>query len=119
MGGGSSEVWIVEASENSKRGIVWEVFVKKLIGYMILNGGGGSPIEEESGSGKGLSLVGRWHGRMKEHGADGVVCGAKHAFSLAILRRGIRTREVERNAIASEEGCGSMVNELGPIISLE
>ena len=56
---------------------------------------------------------------MKEHGADGVVCGAKHTFSLAILRRGIRTREAERNAIASEEGGGSMVNELGPIISLE
>ena len=93
--------------------------MKKLIGYMILDGGGGSPIEEESGSGKGLSPVGRWHGRMKEHGADGVVGGAKHAFSLAILRRGIRTREAEHNAIASEEGGGSMVNELGPIISLE
>jgi len=118
VGGGGSEVGIAEASEDSKRGIVWEVFVKKLIGYMILDGGG-SPIEEESGSGKGLSPVGRWHGRMKEHGADGVVCGAKHAFSLAILWRGIRTREAERNAIASEEGGGSMVNELGPIISLE
>ena len=87
MGGGGSEVWIAEASENSKRGIVWESFV----GYMILDGRGGSPIKEESGSGKGLSPVGWWHGRMKEHGADGVVCGAKHAFSLAILRRGIRT----------------------------
>ena len=119
MGGGGSEVWIGEASENSKRGVVWEGFVKKLIGYIVLYGGGGSPIEEESGSGKGLSPVGRWHGRMKEHGADGVVGGAKHAFSLAILWRGIGTREAERNAMASEEGGGSMVNELGPIISLE
>ena len=56
---------------------------------------------------------------MKEHGTDGVVCGAKHAFSLAILWRGIGTREAERNAMASEEGGGSMVNELGPIIRLE
>ena len=73
MGGGGSEVWIAEASENSKRGVVWEGFVKKLIGYIVLYGGGGSPIEEESGSGKGLSPVGRWHGRMKEHGADSVI----------------------------------------------
>jgi len=28
---------------------------------------------------------------MKEHGADSVICGAKHAFSLAILWRGIGT----------------------------
>ena len=118
MGGGDSEVGIAEAFENSKRGVVWEGFVKKLIGYIVLYGGG-SPIEEESGSGKSLSPVGRWHGRMKEHGADSVICGAKHAFSLAILWRGIGTREAERNAMASEEGGGSMVNELGPIISLE
>ena len=89
-GGGGSEVWIAEASENSKRGVVWECFVKKLIGYIVLYGGG-SPIEEECGSGKGLSLVGRWHGHMKEHVANSVICGAKHEFSLAILWRGIGT----------------------------
>ena len=63
--------------------------MKELVGYFVVNGGGGTSIEEEGGCGYGLSPVRRWHGRMKKHCADGVICGAKHAFSLAVLWGGI------------------------------
>ena len=81
--------------------------------------GGGTPIEEEGGCDESLSPIGRWHGRMEEHGADGVVGGAEHAFSLAVLWGGIGAGEAEQNAMAGEERGGGVVNKLGPIICLK
>lgn len=40
---------------------------------------------------------------MKEECADDVVGGADHAFSLAILGRGVRTRESIDNAVVRKE----------------
>jgi len=93
--------------------------VKELVRYSVVDGGGGTPIEEEGGCGESLSPIGRWHGRMEEHGADGVVGGAEHAFSLAVLWGGIGAGEAEHNAMAGEERVGGVVNKLGLIICLK
>jgi hypothetical protein len=80
-----SEVRIAEASEDAKGSVIREYAVKNLVRYLVLYGGGGVPIEEVCCCCEGLSPVWRWHGRMEQHGADGVVGSAEHAFGLAVL----------------------------------
>ena len=41
---------------------------------------------------------------MDEKGADGVVDGAKHALSFAVLLGGVGTRMAKQNAAAGQEG---------------
>jgi hypothetical protein len=82
--GGGSKVRIAEASKDAKGDVIWECVVKYLVGYLVLDGGGGTPVEAEGCYCEGLSPVGRWHGCMEEHGVD-VVGSAEHAFSLGVL----------------------------------
>jgi hypothetical protein len=83
--GGGSKVRIAETSEDAKGGVIWDCVVKYLVRYLVLYGGGGAHIEEVCCCCEGLSPVWRWHGRMEQHGADGVVGSAKHAFGLVVL----------------------------------
>jgi len=48
-----------------------------------------------------------------------VVRCVNHPFSLAVLRRGIRTRHAQLNTPREEEGTGGGVIELTPVVALD
>ena len=50
--------------------------------------------------------------------AHDVVCRANHPLSLAVLRRGIRTRHTQLNTSREEEGMGGGVIELTSVVAL-
>lgn len=55
---------------------------------------------------------------LKEHGAHAIVKCAENALGSAILRRRVRTREPQENAVLSKEGAHGSVVELTSIIGL-
>ena len=56
---------------------------------------------------------------MDQKGAHDVVRRANHPLSLAVLKRGIRTRHTQLNTPREEEGTGGGVIELPPVVTLE
>jgi hypothetical protein len=69
-------------------------------------------------SGKGVSPIDRWHRGLEEKGACDIICGAKDALGLAVLRRGVGARHVERDAIGEEESASGGVVKLSAIVTL-
>ena len=56
---------------------------------------------------------------LDQKGAHDVVRRANHPLSLAILRRGIRTRHTQLNTPREEERTGDGVVELPPVVTLD
>ena len=56
---------------------------------------------------------------LDQKGAHDVVRRANHPLSLAVLRRGIRTRHAQLNTPREEERAGGGVVELTPVITLD
>ena len=72
-------------------------------------GGGVESLNPEAGRQRGLD----------QKGAHDVVRRANHPLSLAVLRRGIRTRHTQLNTPREEEGTGGGVIELTPVVTLD
>src|SRR4029078_5580277 len=66
-----------------------------------------------------LSLEARGQRGLDQKGAHDVVRRANHPLSLAVLRRGIRTRHTKLNTPREEEGTGGGVIELSPVVTLD
>ena len=64
--------------------------VQELVGDGVMNRRERAPIEQEGGGSEGFSPIWWRHGRMDQQGENGVVDGVDHAFSFAILLRGVR-----------------------------
>ena len=56
---------------------------------------------------------------LGQKGAHDVVRRANHPLSLAVLRRGIRTRHTQLNTPREEEGTGGGVIELPSVVTLD
>ena len=56
--------------------------------------------------------------RLEQKGAHGVVHGANHALSLAVLGGGIWARHAQLDTVREEEGTGGGVIELTAIVTL-
>jgi hypothetical protein len=56
---------------------------------------------------------------MYQECPNSIVQCAKHALSFAVLGGCVRTRSVEENAAASQEGSGGIVEELRAIVGLK
>jgi len=56
---------------------------------------------------------------LKEKSTHGVVGGANHALSLAVLRGGIRARHAQMDTVGEKEGTGGGVVELPTIVTLD
>jgi hypothetical protein len=56
---------------------------------------------------------------LDQKGAHDIVRRANHLLSLAVLRRGIRTRHTQLNTSRQEEGPGGGVIELLPVVTLD
>lgn len=63
--------------------------MENLKGHVIVDGGGGAPIEEAGGGCYGFNLIRGWRGGM-EQCADGVVKCMEDTFSFAIVSGGVR-----------------------------
>ena len=66
-----------------------------------------------------LSPEARGQRGLDQKGAHNVVCRANHPLSLAVLRRGIRTRHTQLNTPREEERTGGGVVELTPVVTLD
>ena len=56
---------------------------------------------------------------LDQKGAHDVVRRANHPLSIAVLRRGIRTRHTQVNTPREEERTGSGVVKLTPVVTLD
>jgi hypothetical protein len=54
---------------------------------------------------------------VKEYGVDGVVNGAKHTLSFAILLRGAGERKAKQNATTGQEVRHGDIDKLSAIVS--
>jgi hypothetical protein len=82
-------------------------------------GSGRKTIEEVGGGVQALSPETSRKRRLEQKGAHGVVCGANHALSLAILRGGIRARHAQLDTVREEEGMRGGVIKLTTIVTLD
>jgi hypothetical protein len=80
---------------------------------------GRETVEQVGGGVKALSLEARGQKGLDQKGAHDVVRRANHPLSLAVLRRGIRTRHTQLNTPRQEEGLGGGVIELPPVVTLD
>ena len=56
---------------------------------------------------------------LEQKGAHDIVSGANHPLSLAVLRRGIRTRHTQLNIPREKAGTRGVVIELTAIVALD
>jgi len=81
-------------------------------------GSGRKAVKEVSGGVQALSPEASRKRGLKQKGAHGVVVGANHALSLAVLRGGIWTRHAQLDTVREKEGTGGGVIELPTIVTL-
>lgn len=58
------KVRVAQAPKDTEMIIDWRVVVEAGVGYLIMNGGGGAPVQEITGCRKSFRPVGRFHGCM-------------------------------------------------------
>ena len=80
---------------------------------------GWKAVEQVSGGVEALSAEARRQRSLDQKGAHDVVRRANHPLTLAVLRRGIRTRHAQLNTPRQEEGPGGGVIELPPVVTLD
>jgi hypothetical protein len=80
---------------------------------------GRKTVKQVGGGVEALSPEARGQRGLDQEGAHDVVRRANHPLSLAVLRRGIRTRHTQLNTPRQEEGPGGGVIELPPIVTLD
>jgi len=80
--------------------------------------GSGRKAVKEVGGVQALSPEASRKRGLKQKSMHGVVCGANHALSLAVLRGGIRARYAQLDTVR-EEGTGGGVIKLATIVTLD
>jgi hypothetical protein len=80
---------------------------------------GRETVKQVGGGVEALSPEARGQRGLDQEGAHDVVRRANHPLSLAVLRRGIRTRHTQLNTPRQEEGPGGGVIELPPVVTLD
>ena len=80
---------------------------------------GRKTVEQVGGGVEALSPEARGQRGLDQKGAHDVIRRANHPLSLAVLRRGIRTRHSQLNTPREEERTGGGVVELPPVVTLD
>ena len=80
---------------------------------------GRKTVEQVGGGVEALSLEARGQRGLDQKSAHDVVRRANHPLSLAVLRRGIRTRHTQLNTPRHEERPGGGVIKLPPVVTLD
>jgi len=79
---------------------------------------GGQAVEEIGGGVEALSPEASGKRGLYQKGVHDIVCGANHAFSLAVLRGGVGARHAQLDTTREEEGASGGVIKLTPIVTL-
>jgi hypothetical protein len=80
---------------------------------------GRKTVEEVGGGVETFGPETRGQRGLNQKSAHDIVCGANHAFGLAVLGRSVRTRHAQLNTMSEKEGTGSIVIELTPVVTLD
>jgi hypothetical protein len=101
---------VIVPRRGTEEGVVWR---------RSGTGSGRKTVEEVGGGVQALSPEASRKRGMKQKGAHGVVGGANHPFSLAILGRGIWAKHAQLNTVREKEGTGGGVIKLTTIVTLD
>ena len=80
---------------------------------------GRKAVKEVSGGVQALGPEASRKRGLEQESAHGVVGGANHALSLAVLRGGIRARHAQLDTVREKEGAGGGVIKLPTIVTLD
>ena len=111
---GSSGVRVTRTPKDTKVIIARRGTEESVVWRRSWAGSGRKAVKEVSGGVQALSP----EASRKQKGAHGVVGGANHALSLAVLRGGIRTRHAQLDTVREKEGTRGGVIELPTIVTL-
>ena len=101
---------VVVARRGTEKSVVWSGSRRS---------SGRKTVEQVGGGVEALSPEARGQRGLDQKGAHDVVRRANHPLSLAVLRRGIRTRHTQLNTSREEEGTRGVVIKLTAIVALD
>ena len=101
---------VVVARRGTEKSVVWSGSRRS---------SGRKPVEQVGGGVEALRPEAWGQRGLDQKGAHDVVRRANHPLSLAVLRRGIRTRHTQLNTPRQEERPGGGVIELLPVFTLD
>ena len=101
---------VVVARRRTEESVVWSESRRS---------SGRKTVEQVGGGVEALNPEARGERSLDQKGAHDVVRRANHPLSLAVLRRGIRTRHTQLNTPRQEERPGGGVIELPPVVTLD
>jgi hypothetical protein len=118
-GSGGCGVRVTHTLEDSKVIVPRRGTEKSMVWCGSGAGSGRKTIKEIGGGVQALSPEASRKRRLEQKSVHGVVSGANHALSLAILRGGIQTRHAQLDTVREEEGTGGEVIKLTTIVTLD
>ena len=101
---------VVVARRGTEKSVVWSGSRRS---------SGRKTVKQIGGSVEALRPEARGQKSLDQKGAHDVIRCAIHPLSLAVLRRGVRTRHTQLNTLREEEGTGGGVIELTPVVTLD
>jgi hypothetical protein len=119
MRGSSRSVRVAGTAEDTKVVVGGGCAVQGEVGSRVAHRLGGKTVEKVGGGVQGLCPVAGRERRLKEKAADHIGGGANHAFSPAVLGRGVRARETQLDAMSEKERAGGVIVELAAIVTLQ
>jgi hypothetical protein len=119
MGGSGSGVGVTRTPKHAEVIIPGRGTEESVVWRGSGTGSGKKTVEEVGGGVQALSPEASMKRGLKEKGAHGVVGGANHLLSLAILRRGIWARNAQLNTVRDKECSGGGVIKLTTIVTLD
>jgi len=106
VGSGGGGVRVTRTPEDSKVVVARRGTEESVVWPGSWAGSGRKAVKEVAGGVQALSPEASRKRGLKQKGAHGVVGGANHALSLAVLRGGIRARHAQLDTVREEEGTG-------------
>ena len=119
MRGSGREIRVAGTPEDTKVIVGGRGAKESKVGGGVTNRLGEEAVERIGSSTQPLSLVAGCKGGLEKQGTHDVVRGADHAFSPAVLIRGIGARHRQLNVVGEKEGMGRGVVKLPPVVTLD
>ena len=118
MRGSGREIRVAGTPEDTKVIVGGRGAKESKVGGGVTNRLGEEAVERIGSSTQPLSLVAGCKGGLEKQGTHDVVRGADHAFSPAVLIRGIGARHRQLNVVGEKEGMTGGVVEFVTVVTL-